>query len=210
MEMNYQLFQQQFADWPIVSVREIQKAFPTFDRRRLVEWQQKGYLDRLTNGWYRFVRFPVSESMLWWAANRMYQPSYISLETALSYHGLIPEGVFSVTSISTHKTRTITNKLGTFSYRTVKPALYFGYDVLRWQDRPILIADPEKALLDLCYLRPDLQHPDDFAQLRLNAFLLAERLRPGQLAIYQQLFANQRLNQRVDALTTYIQQYAHA
>ena len=207
-EMNYLTFNQHFAHQAIVSTQAIRKVFPAFDNRRLVEWQRKGYLQRLTNGWYRFTDVPVSESLLWWTANRIYQPSYVSLETALSYHGLIPEGVFSVTSVSTRKTRTITTPVGTFCYRTVKPALYFGYTILRWQDRPVLMADREKALLDLCYFGSHLQHADDLVGLRLNTTLLSEQLNYGQMADYQQLFNSNKLNRRVKTLLTYIENHA--
>ena len=206
--MNYLTFYQQFARQAIVSTLAIRKVFPAFDTRRLVEWQQKGYLQRLTNEWYRFTDVTSSEPLLWWTANRIYQPSYVSLETALSYHGLIPEGVFSTTSVSTRKTRTITTPVGTFSYRTVKPAFYFGYTILRWEDCPVLMADREKALLDLCYFRADLQDADDFAGLRLNTVLLAEQFDCEQLADYQKIYDNNQLDRRIKTLLTYIQNHA--
>ncbi|RYF66920.1 MAG: hypothetical protein EOO39_22185 [Cytophagaceae bacterium] len=206
--MNYLSFHNQFASQDVVSTNEIQKAFPQFDTRRLVEWQQKGYIERLANRWYRFRKPIVDEQMLWWAANRIYQPSYVSLETALSHYGLIPEGVFSITSVSTRKTQTLTTPLGTFTYRSIKPALYFGYDILRWQDRPVLMANVEKVLLDVCYLRPELQSEADFDALRLNVPMLISQLNKDRLADYQQLVNSSRLNQRICLLLDYLQNHA--
>jgi predicted transcriptional regulator of viral defense system len=206
--MNYLSFYNHFGQQGIVSTTEIRKAFPLFDARRLVEWQRKGYLQRLANRWYQFTNVQIDEELLWWTANRLYQPSYLSLESALSYHGLIPEGVFTQTSVTTRKTQSLRTRLGTFSYHTLKSTLYFGYTIVRKRERPILIADLEKTLLDVCYLNPQLQTEADFAGMRLNATLLAQRLDLAQFADYQRLFTNQRLNLRVKTLRHYIDTHA--
>ena len=207
--MDYLTFRTRFAAQGLVSGHEMRLAFPTFDPRRLVEWQARGYLERVVNGWYRFCETPVSETLLWFAANRIYQPAYLSLETGLAYHGLIPEGVYTLTSVSPRKTQTFRTPLGTFSYRRILPRLYFGYDVLRFADnRPVLMADFEKTLLDYCYLNPQLRTTADFTALRLNTAVLHERLDAGRLADYQTLFAHQRLNQRVRALLALLPAHA--
>lgn len=199
--MNYLAFRSQFVAQGLVSVHAVRQVFPAFDARRLVEWQARGYLQRMANGWYRFVEVSVDENLLWFAANRIYQPSYLSLETALSYHGLVPEGVYTLTSVSSRKTQAFVTPLGTFGYRRVLPRLFFGYDVLRpAHDRPVLMASLEKALLDYCYLNPHLQNTADFVALRLNGDVLHERLDLARLADYQRLFGSQRLNQRIRAL----------
>ena len=207
--MNYLATRARFAWQGIVSVPELRKAFSDFDTRRLVEWQQRGLLRRVVNGWYHFTEAAVTEPLLWWAANRIYQPAYLSLETALSYHGLIPEGVYTLTSVSTRKTQRFDTPLGHFRYQHLKPSLYFGYEVLRpAADRPVLMATLEKALLDYCYLNPHLNTAADFAALRLNEEVLAQCLDQQRLADYQQLFNNQRLNQRVRALLSTVSLHA--
>ena len=81
------------------------------------------------------------------------------------------------------------------------PRLYFGYQVLRptggW---PVLMADPEKALLDYCDPHPGLRTAADFIALRLTTDVLRDQLNFARLADYQTLFAHQRLNQRIRAL----------
>lgn len=206
--MNYLALRTQFAWQGVVSVAEILRAFPHFDRRRLVEWQQRGYVQRVVNRWYHFTEVPVEEHLLWWTANRIYQPAYLSLETALSYHGLIPEGVYSLTSVTTRKTQIYTTPLGHFSYQQLKPALYFGYEVLRPAGRPILMANMEKALLDYCYLHPHLTTAADFEALRLNADVLLARLDRRRLATYQALFHHTRLNQRIRVLLATVATHA--
>ncbi len=207
--MNYLAVRSRFAAQGLVSSHELRQAFPDFDKRRLVEWQARGYLQRIVNRWYRFTETPVDEALLWFTANRIYQPAYLSLETAFSYHGLIPEGVYTLTSVSPRKTQEYHTPIGTFRYQHLLPRLYFGYEVLRPSgNRPVLMADLEKALLDYCYLHPELRTPDDFAGLRLNTDVLSDKLNPARLADYQTLFAHQRLNQRIEALLSLLPVHA--
>lgn len=212
--MNYITIQQQFSNWGLFSTHDVLKRNPRFDTRRLVEWQQKGYIQRVANRWYLFADTLRDERLLWWIANRIYQPSYLSVETALSHYGMIPEGVYTLTSVSSRKTQLIQTPLASFRYQHIKSALYFGYQILRVPvvnpsaDRPVLIAHLEKALLDFCYLNPRLTTVDDFAGLRLNATLLRDQLDSQRLADYLHLFQNKRLEQRIRVLHNYIDQYA--
>jgi hypothetical protein len=66
--------------------------------------------------------------LLWFTDNRIYHPAYLSLETALSYHGLIPKGVYTLTCVSLLKTQEYHTPIGTFCYQLLLPRLYFGYD----------------------------------------------------------------------------------
>lgn len=82
-------------------------------------------------------------------ANHIYGPSYVSLQWALRWYGLIPERVYMLTSVTTKRTRTFENKLGTFSYMQV-PKSYFpiGVKTHKEEQTTYLIATPEKALCD--------------------------------------------------------------
>jgi len=82
-------------------------------------------------------------------ANTLITPSYISLETVLSFYSIIPDGVVSYTSITKKQTNSYKNKFGSFYYSHIKEKLYFWYNLKDW----IFIADKEKALLDYFYLR---------------------------------------------------------
>ena len=198
--MNYQTFWQQFHGWPLFSTQDIKKKFPDFDFRRLVEWQQKDYLQKIVNRWYRFTDAPtvIDESYQWYVANRIYQPSYVSLESALSYYGLIPEAVYRVTSVSSLKTQHYETPVGTFDYRHLKPSLLFGYRLLSYQEFRIRMAEPEKTLLDYLYLRPELNEPDDFTALRINQIALAECVDLEKLYRYLSLFNQKALMRRVE------------
>lgn len=210
--MNYLTILQYFGPQGLFSTQEIHKRFPRFDDRRLVEWQKKDYIQRVANRWYLFNKIPRDEPLLWWTANRIYQPSYLSLETALSYYGLIPEGVYALTSVSSRKTKTLNTAIGSFTYRHLKPNRYFGYQVLRptgsTTDRPVLMAYLEKALLDYLYLNTHLNSIDDFAALRLNATLLRNQLDHQRLRTYLNLFGVRQLTRRIAVLHQYIDSYA--
>ncbi len=168
--MTYNQFRTAFSGFPIISLDDIRVVEPGFDRRRLSEWQEKGYLRKIVKGHYVFTDTPLDEPRLFEIAARIYRPSYVSLESALSRHGLIPESVYAVTAVSTRRTYRFETPIGRFSYRTVKPGFFFGYEI---GPGPARVATPEKALLDLLYLEPGLNGPEDFSSRRLNreAFL---------------------------------------
>lgn len=84
-------------------------------------------------------------------ANHLLGPSYISLESALSYYGLIPERVFSTRSVTTKRAKTFTTSLGIFEYVTIPHAHFpigIKTEIIR-DSFAFLIATPEKALCDL-------------------------------------------------------------
>jgi len=100
----------------------------------------------------RFRKKPVN---VFSVAQRIYGPSYISMESALSHHGWIPEGVYVCTSASFGNARTFDTPLGTFTYKRI-PQLVFYAEVERCTDtvgNVFLMASPAKALADYVYAR---------------------------------------------------------
>ncbi len=204
--INFLEFKHRMEVFDVFSTMDVAKNYPHFDTRRLFEWQQKGYVEKLASRWYRFIDKPLDEAMSWFIANRIYQPSYISLETALSHYGLIPEGVFTVTSITTNKTRGIQTPSGFYQYRNIKTTLFFGYAVMRKNDRPILFADLEKALLDYLYFYPKLSEIEAFMALRLNVDVLISKMDEGKMNTYLAMFNSRALEFRVKRF----KQFLHA
>ncbi len=84
-------------------------------------------------------------------ANKIYEPAYISLETALSYYSLLPEIVYSITSITTRKTNLIIFNQKQFVFQKIKKQAFTGYKMLKIADEKVLIAEPEKAAIDYLY-----------------------------------------------------------
>ncbi|NBC26308.1 MAG: hypothetical protein GVY08_05575 [Bacteroidetes bacterium] len=202
--MNYIEFSNTLKQFPVFSVREIEKHFPGFDNRRLVEWQEKGYIKKLRNRYYYFSDRTFTESFLFYTSNKLYSPSYVSLESALSHYGIIPEGVFQITSCTTRKTNSFATPAGSFSYRHLKPALFFGYQLEEWDDHCYAIAEPEKALIDYLYLHHDVNEPEDIEALRWNSHVIEQRISMEKLLSYEAYINSDVLSRRLKTLTTFL------
>ena len=196
-------FKNHFSSWPLISLLEIEKAFPKLDKRRLFEWSQKGYIVNVKRGFYRFTDQPINQGLLYFAANKLYHPSYISLETALSFYHVIPEAVFSFTSISTLNTTQQTSSLGNFSYHHLKANLFFGYKLIEINGLNSSIANLEKTILDYLYFHSELKTFVDFQALRWDK----ERLKKmdfQKLQDYLALFESKALIKRYTLLINYL------
>ncbi len=123
-------------------------------------WLKEGKLWALKRGLYVVspevsgiaVSLPLS-------ANQLYGPSYVSLEFALSYYGLIPEKVLQITSVTTKRAKVFENRLGRFSYQRLPTAYYsLGINYIKANDKVgFMIASPAKALCDYLVLRSNLE-----------------------------------------------------
>lgn len=83
-------------------------------------------------------------------ANHLRGPSYVSMESALSYWSVIPERVYEVSSVTLKTTKTYTTPIGRFSYQHLAAPYYsFGIQSVKLtSQQTALIASPEKALCD--------------------------------------------------------------
>lgn len=111
---------------------------------------QRGYILRVKRGLYAFPDALPPEPFV---ANKIYAPSYVSLEFALSYHRVIPETVYEITSITTKTTRRFEAIGRIFSYRNVRREAFTGYRMEKQGGFSFLLADPDKALVDACFFR---------------------------------------------------------
>jgi len=153
---------------------------PADVRRQLARWKTSGKVVQLRRGvyvlaapWRRVEPHPFV------LANELQRPSYVSLESALAYHGLIPEAVPVTTSVTTGRPATLDTPLGRFRYRHLRSAAFFGYHrvaVLRGQEARV--AEAGKALLDLAYLTAGGDAVEYLEGLRLEGF---DALRPEDL-----------------------------
>jgi len=101
--MNFLEFKEKLKDFVVFNLNDIRKVDNRFDLRRLNEWQKKGYIKMVRRGHYAFSSLEINESVLLLVANKIYTPSYVSLEMALSYYTLIPEAVYGITSATSRK-----------------------------------------------------------------------------------------------------------
>ena len=103
---------------------------------------------KLKNGLYCLAEQPPSELAI---ANRLYELSYLSFEFALSYYHLIPEAAYVITSATSRPTRALTALGKTFEYHRLKTSTFTGYEPAKVGTETILVATPEKALVDTLY-----------------------------------------------------------
>lgn len=148
---------------------------------KISELLKKGDLIALKKGIYLWQgenqNFPEPFAI----ANALYGPSYVSAESALSFHGLIPEQVFTVLSMTLKPAKSFTNDLGTFEYKKLTAPYYsFGVEYRKLRDSQFaLIASPEKALCDKIIMTPRVL----FRSLKeAQTYLINDlRIEPGQL-----------------------------
>lgn len=198
---SYLSFRNKFIDYGCFSIYQVRMWEPEFNANNYTRWCKQGLLVRLRRGWYAFPEFLKVPDFARYIAGRIYKPSYISLHTALSYYGMIPEAVTDITSVSTLKTYAFKNPFGSYSYCKIKPELYFGFELKRMQDgRAIPFATPEKALLDLLYLYPEYNTEEAMLALRLDDAFLQDELDQERLDEYCTRFGNKALNERVNTL----------
>ena len=162
---------------------------------------KKGYLIRLRQRYFAFSEYKSKPDYSLYFANRIYRPSYISLHTALSFYGMIPEAVVQITSVTSLKTASFANEFGEYSYKNVKENLMFGYELKPMADnRTIQFAAPEKALLDLLYLYPFYDNKQELEELRLDEDYLQDDLNKDVLMDYCAKFQSKALDHRVKLL----------
>jgi len=109
---------------------------------------KKGFFTKIRNGLYMLANYPANYYLI---ANRLYEPSYISFDAALSFHGIIPETIYAVTSATTKITREFKTNNIRFVYHKLKKEAYTGYKAIKHSNNTILMAEPEKALADYLY-----------------------------------------------------------
>ncbi len=132
---------------------------------------------KLRNGLYALRSDPPHELEI---ANRVYVPSYVSLEYALSYYHIIPETVYAITSVTTKITREFTVEGKNYEYSRIKRKAYSGYRLVKAGEAKFLMATPEKALVDYCYF-VDLKLKSLNERLRVNKINQGEALHDAQL-----------------------------
>jgi predicted transcriptional regulator of viral defense system len=203
--MRFREFESKIKALPAFNLNDVRKLDPGFHRQQLNYWHNQGYIKPLAGGYYILANRAMDEMVLFMVANKIYEPSYVSLESALAYYEIIPETVLGVTSISSRKTRQYESARGVFSYRSVKPQYMIGYQVI--ENKPGIkfkIACLEKALLDYLYLNSEVQSLADFEELRWNRTQLLGLLDHSIFTRYVKLFDKRALENRVNQFLEYL------
>lgn len=162
----------------IFSLQDLLILFPEENKKtlqnQLTEWVKRRYVARLKKNLYELTEKGSQEVIIpdLYVANKLYFPSYVSLETALSVYNIIPEVAFGVTSVTTNVTRVFKNNHGQFSYFSCQPKAYVGYRVREYSGFKVFIAEEEKAVVDFLYFRFRDKRSPDFKEERLDKEIL--------------------------------------
>jgi predicted transcriptional regulator of viral defense system len=172
-----------------------------FDDRRevirvqLSRWMKQGKVIGLRRGIYALAemyrRAPLTPAAL---ASELYRPSYLSGLWALGFYDLIPERVIRLTSVTPRPPRRFENPFGIFDYRNIKQECFFGYRTASYGGMNILVAEPEKALLDHWHLTPGEWIMDRLVEMRYQHVTLVGE---DQLRSYSKRFRSPRIDRAV-------------
>lgn len=142
---------------------------PQIVRLQLSRWVNSGRIYQLRRRLYSIAPpYQKIKPHPYLVANRLQKASYVSLQSALAYYGLIPEVVNITTSVSTGRPEKLETKLGIYEFRHLKTDLLFGYRMTNLGEQSALVATPEKALLDLIYLQTGGNSAAYLNELRLQ------------------------------------------
>ena len=205
--MNYRTFAHTVKDFPYFKpemIAVLQGNKRTL-QNELTLWQKQGKVHALRRGIYTLNeddRRAVLPGFL--ISNILYTPSYVSLESALSHWGLIPEGVQQTTAVTVRKTAVFENFYGRFLYRTLKKEYFFGFGSFRLAGSLIYVAMPEKAVLDKIYLDEAFRPAEDYflENLRLQNF---ENLKSTKILNFSKRFQSSKVREAAKILTGLIE-----
>jgi predicted transcriptional regulator of viral defense system len=142
---------------------------PKIVRLQLTRWVNSGRIYQLRRGLYSIAPpYQKIKPHPFLVANRLQRASYVSLQSALAFYGLIPEIVNITVSITAGRPERLETPLGIFEFRHIKSNLLFGYQMTDLGGQSALVATPEKALLDLVYLQPRGESSKYVHELRLQ------------------------------------------
>lgn len=175
---------------------------PKLIRLQLTRWVKSRRIYQLRRGLYSIAPpYQKTQPHPFLVANHLQRASYVSLQSALAYYGLIPETVNRTTSVSTGRPEQLKTPLGIFEFRHLKVNLLFGYEMVDLGGQKALAATPEKALLDLIYLQPGGESTTYLQELRLQN---TGRLDIKQLHKQAEKFGSQKLLRAVETISRFI------
>lgn len=176
---------------------------------KIVQLKNKGILTPLKSGYYVYNPLHnntlVSKEII---ANVLLGPSYISLDFALWFHGLIPESVHEVISITTKRTKSFETFFGVFSYQQIKKELFnIGLDIKNSKSCNFIIAGKEKALCDKVYFTKDIDLRTQKAMMEFledDLRIDMDELHDCDMTVFEKYFKESK-SKKIEVLSKVIQ-----
>jgi len=201
--MDFYDFEEKMKNYPVFTASEARSVF--FDQKNIIIqiafWLKKGYLEKIKNGLYILSRVK-NETNPMVLAEKIYEPSYLSLEFALNYYGIIPDIPGTYTSVTSRTTKYFKNQFGNFTYQKIKPEFFTGYETRSEKNISFNIATPEKALVDYIYLNKN-KISDDFnfwKEMRIDEEF---KFKKKKLGFYTNLLNNKKVNKLIESVLSY-------
>lgn len=192
--MKFESLLEKVSDLPVFTVRFLAAGENLAQvRLQINRWVKDGKIIKIHKGLYTLAEpYRKVKPEPFCIANTLKQASYVSLHSALSWYGVIPEFVPSVTSITTGRPQSIETPLGRYEFRHVSKKYFWGYHQAELKNSlQAFVAYPEKALLDLIYLTPGGDQTEFIEELRLQNF---EQINRSQLREFSQKFHSAKIS----------------
>lgn len=171
---------------------------PEYIRLQLDRWVKAGKIHQLRRGVYMLAApYQKQKPHPFLVANILQKPSYISLQSALSFYGMIPDIVNETTSVTTVRNERLNTPLGVFEYRYINKKFFGGYRLNDLGEQQTFIATPEKAILDLIYVQPGGDDPTFISELRLQNL---ENLNIEELRRQGNLFGKPKIDRAIQLI----------
>lgn len=171
---------------------------------QISRWVKSGRLIQLKRGIYLLAEpFRKTAFSEFYIANILKTPSYVSMEKAMEFYGLIPEAVRVYTSVTTKRPQFFETPVGNYAYQHVKSSLFWGYTSLSMDGQTVFMAAPEKALLDFFYLKHVKATPDYLKELRLQNL---ENIKPARLLEFGRRFNKKGMRETAESVAAYIKE----
>lgn len=171
---------------------------PEYIRLQLDRWVKSGKIHQLRRGVYMLAApYQKKKPHPFLIANILQKPSYISLQSALSFYGMIPDIVNETTSVTTVRNERLNTPQGVFEYRYINKKFFGGYRLNDLGEQQAFIATPEKAILDLIYLQPGGEDPTFISELRLQNL---DNLNIEELRSQGKLFDKPKIHRAIEII----------
>jgi len=202
--MKYEALLKKVADLPCFTAKFLAAGedLPSVNLQ-LSRWVRNKRLIKIHKGLYTLAEpYRRIKPEPFYIANNLKLASYVSLQSALAWYGLIPEFVPEITSVTTGRPQTIETPIGRFDFKHINKSLFWGYQhVELTAGQAAFIARPEKALIDLVYLTPEGDKQKFIEELRLQNL---EQIDKTMLREYMEQTKSPKLTKAVDNIESII------
>ncbi|MBF0198295.1 MAG: hypothetical protein HQL32_11315 [Planctomycetes bacterium] len=173
-------------------------------RLQLDRWEKAGKVKKVTKGVYSLSPPYINAAPnVFSISSTLRSASYVSLQSALAYYGLIPEYVPNTLAITTGGPWQVISPFGSFFFRHIKDSLFWGYEQQTDQGQSFFVATPEKALLDLLYITAGSDNPAYVESLRLQN---CDRLDIDVLHEYSERMKSKKVSRALVLAVKYIEE----